>query len=287
MKKLLLISFFLCFAVALHSQPATSWRIVVTQSHNLKITELNFITPSGELPTCNLRNNFDCSVRAICTNQEEAYKPFDGLFEGNDGLFIGELEPNSNYFTGLIFREPIFVSGLRFQKDSFNDITSFKIESSDDNRTWKLHKTFTGLSGPWTDTTFFIDKVKPKFPKNIKIISSKEILPPRGSVQRNDLLQRPKKFSVDVSVSEATDNTGVFNYQILNALTNELIKIMPFTPVNSEDKFFNVEVEKEKGLAVKIITQDIYGNTSEKLVGIGGSQQGNFRFPNILILPLP
>jgi len=290
MKKTILLFLVICFTGVMQAQPAQYWRIVVTQCTNLKITELNFITPTGEQPSCNMRHNFDCSLTAFCTNQEEAFKPFDSFFEGNNGLFVGNLDSNSNYFVGLNFmNKPQMVSGLRFQKDSFNDITSFKIESSNDNINWKLHKTFSGLSGPWTDTTFFIDNTKPSVPKGIKILSATE-LPPTPSnptESKTSLLTKPpKKFDVRVSVSGATDNKGVFQYQIFNALTNELIQNMPFDPLKKEDKFFSIVVEKDKGFAVKIITQDIYGNTSEKLVGIGGSTQ-SYRLRDLLILPLP
>lgn len=289
MKPYLFLLFLACSINFTQAQPFKFWRIVVTECNNLKITELNFITPTGELPSCNMRSNVDCTVRAIGTNQEEAFKPFDGFFVGNNGLFIGNLATNSSYFVGLNFQaNPQMVSALRFQKDSFNDITSFKIESSNDNISWKTHRTFSGLSGTWTDTVFVIDNVKPSTPANIRITDLKEITLPNPL----PLPKQPnkKKFEVRVDFDVATDNKGIFQYQIFNNQTGELIKTLPFQTQDLvkklKNQFFTAQIEEGSGLAAKIVTQDIYGNISEKLVGIG-KPNTFINLPQILILPLP
>lgn len=290
MKPYLFLLFFACSTNLIQAQPFKFWRIVVTECNNLKILELNFITPRGEQPACNMRSNGDCRFSAISTNQEEAFKPFDNLTANNNGLFIGNLPANSNYFVGLNFRDSVqMVNSLRFQKDPFNDISSFKIESSNDNISWKTHKTFSGLSGTWTDTVFVIDNVKPSIPANIRITELKEITPPNPFPTPKQPVNK-KKFEVRVDFDVATDNKGIFQYQIFNKQTGELIKTLPFQTQDLvkklKNQFFTAQIEEGSGLAVKIVTQDIYGNISEKLVGIGGPN-AFINLPQILILPLP
>lgn len=261
---------FLYLTTSLFGQPARMWRIVVNECNNLKILELNFITPNGEQPNCNMTANFSCNVSALGTNQEEAFKPFDGLFLGNNGLFVGNLLAGSNYSVGLDFRSsPQFVSGVRFQKDLFNDISTFKIESSNDNVTWKTHKTFSGLSGTWTDSTFFIDNIKPQNASNFVIAETKETF--SGLVGKDFI----KKWELTIKFSPGKDNNQVHQYLIkefVNANNQPLLFTLPHTGNNQT---FKIEVQKNttafqqnsnKGLIVE--TQDIYGNVSSKSIVI-------------------
>lgn len=258
--------FFLYLTTTLLGQPARMWRIVVNECNNLKILELNFITPNGEQPSCNMTANFSCNFLALGTNQEEAFKPFDGLFLGNNGLFVGNLPAGSNYFVGLDFRNsPQFVSGVRFQKDLFNDISTFKIESSNDNITWRTHKTFSNLSGTWTDSTFFIDNIKPQNASNFVIAETKEIF--SGLIGKDVI----KKWEVTIKFSPGSDNKQVHQYLIKEFVGANNQALLFTLPHDGKAQKFKVEVQKNttaiqqnSNKALSVETQDIYGNISAK-----------------------
>ncbi|MDC6668568.1 hypothetical protein OEZ84_27945, partial [Leclercia adecarboxylata] len=125
-------------------------------------------------------------------------------------------------------------------------------------------------------------------PANIRITELKEITLPNPL----PLPKQPnkKKFEVRVDFDVATDNKGIFQYQIFNKQTGELIKTLPFQTQDLvkklKNQFFTAQIEEGSGLAARIVTQDIYGNISEKLVGIG-KPNTFINLPQILILPLP